>query len=407
MGKLLQICVEGNTGSTGTIAELIGQFMIQKGWESYIAYGRFPRPSKSNLIRIGSDFDSVLHGLETRFFDNHALGSRQSTKELIKKIEEINPDVIHLHHLHGYYINIEILFNFLHKCKIPVVWTFHDCWSFTGHCAYFDFVGCEKWKSECSHCPQKYEYPKSLLFDNSRKNFYLKKKLFTSILNMTIVSVSQWLNNLVSESFFKDTEHICIYNGIDLDTFKPINFALEIKKKYNVEDKFLILGVATTWNSRKGLVDFIELSKYLSKDELIILVGLNNQQIKRLPYNIIGLSRTDNRIELANLFATSDVFINLSIEETFGLTTAEALASGTPVIAYNRTASPELLSQETGFVVKKNDFAAIRKAISEIKKNGKFFYENKCRERACKLFDSANVFEAYSDLYNKVILNRK
>jgi putative colanic acid biosynthesis glycosyltransferase len=402
--KLLQICVEGNVGSTGTIAESIGRFVIQKGWESYIAYGRFPRPSASKLIRIGSDWDTRFHGLETRIFDNHALGSRQATKRLIKKIEVIKPDVIHLHHLHGYYINIEILFKYLNKSNIPVVWTFHDCWSFTGHCTYFDFVDCDKWKSHCNACPQKHEYPKSIFFDNSKNNFALKKELFTSIARMTIVSVSKWLDNLVEQSFFKNTDHLCIYNAIDLELFKPIGNSDFIKYKYNIGNKFVILGVATIWDRRKGLNDFVELSKHINNDEIIVLVGLSTEQRNKLPSNVIGLPRTENRIELANLFAASDVFLNLSTEETFGLTTAEALASGTPPIVYNKTASPELVNFKTGFVVEKNDYLAIKKAIVEIKENKKEFYKNNCRLRATRLFNSNDVFSKYFELYNNMIV---
>ena len=401
--KLLQICVEGNTGSTGTIAESIGQFVVQKGWESYIAFGRFPRPSASKLIRVGSDLATTLHGIETRIFDNHALSSRNSTKKLIKKIKEINPDIIQLHHLHGYYINIEILFEFLYKSNIPVVWTFHDCWSFTGHCAYFDYVGCNKWKKECFNCPQKKEYPKSFFLDNSNKNFHLKKKLFTSLSNITIVSVSQWLNKLVDESFFKNTNHICIYNGVDLETFKPNDINDNIKRKYKVENKFVILGVATTWDRRKGLKDFIDLAKHLKEDEIIILVGLDAEQKKYLPTNIVGLSRTDNRKELANLFAASDAFLNLSTEETFGLTTAEAMASGTPVIVYNNTASPELVGPNTGYVVEKNNILAIADALKKLKENSKSFYSNECRNYAIEKFNSINIYNAYFELYNKMI----
>ena len=401
--KLLQICVEGNTGSTGTIAESIGQFVLQKGWESYIAFGRYPRSSNSKLLRIGSDLESMLHGIETRLFDNHGLGSRYATKRLIKKIEFIKPDVIHLHHLHGYYINIELLFLFLQKSKIPIVWTFHDCWSFTGHCAYFDYVGCDKWKTECSQCPQKKEYPKSIFLDNSRNNFLLKKQLFTSIPKITIVSVSKWLDNLVQKSFFKSTNHLYIYNGIDLDLFRPIDEPRFIKNKYNIDNKFVILGVATTWDRRKGLDDFIELAKHIKNDEIIVLIGLNKKQRKNLPYNILGLPRTENRKELSNLFAASDVFLNLSTEETFGLTTAEALACGTPAIVYNRTANPELVNFETGFVVEKNDFLSINRSILEIRENKKEFYIKNCRLRATKLFNSEDVFSSYFELYKKMI----
>lgn len=403
--RLLQICNEGNTGSVGTIAESLGKFVLEKGWESYIAFGRFQRPSASKLIKIGSDVDILSHGLETRIFDNHGFGSRQATKNLIKKIENIQPDLIHLHHLHGYFINVDILFKFLLKTNIPVVWTFHDCWSFTGHCTYFDFVNCDKWKTFCNECPQIHEYPKSIFLDNSNHNFTLKKQLFTSITRLTVVSVSNWLDNLVSNSFFKNTNHLCIYNGIDLEFFKPIENSESIKIKYNLKGKFVILGVATTWDRRKGFIDFLELAKYLKNDETIVLVGLSSDQRKDLPSNVIGLPKTENRSELANLFASADVFLNLSTEETFGLTTAEALASGTPVIVYDKTASPELVNKESGYVVKKNDYLAINKAIAEIKENRKEFYTSNCRLRACTLFNSKDTFNSYFQLYNKMIFS--
>lgn len=401
--KLLQICNEGNTGSVGTIAESLGIFVIEKGWESYIAFARFERPSKSNLIRIGNNLDVIFHGIESRIFDNDGFCSRNATKQLINKIEDIKPDLIHLHHLHGYFINVELLFKFILKSNIPVVWTFHDCWSFTGHCTYFDFVDCNKWKSHCNSCPQKLEYPKSIFFDNSRNNFSIKRELFTSISRMTVVSVSNWLDKLVGQSFFKSINHLCIYNGIDLELFKPINNSDFIKSKYSIDNKFVILGVATTWDRRKGLGDFIELSKYIKNDEIIVLVGLSKEQRRKLPSNVIGLPRTENRIELAHLFAASDVFLNLSTEETFGLTTAEALASGTPAIVYNKTASPELVNSRTGYVVEKNDYLAIKGAIGEIRKNKKEFYKGNCRLRACTLFNSNDVYNTYFELYNNMI----
>ena len=403
--KLLQICNEGNTGSVGTIAESLGTFVIEKGWESYIAFARFERGSNSKLIRIGSELDVITHGIESRIFDNDGFCSRNATKRLINKIEDIKPDLIHLHHLHGYFINVEILFNFLLHSNIPVVWTFHDCWSFTGHCTYFDYVDCDKWKSHCNSCPQKHEYPKSIFLDNSKNNFSKKRKLFTSISRMTIVSVSNWLDKLVEQSFFKDSNHLCIYNGIDLELFKPINNSDVIKNKYNINKKFVILGVATTWDRRKGLKDFIELSKYIKNEEIIVLVGLSKEQRRILPSNVLGLPRTENRIELAHLFAASDVFLNLSTEETFGLTTAEALASGTPAIVYNKTASPELVNSKTGFVVEKNDYLSIIEAIDEIKKNKKEFYKSNCRLRAFKLFNSKDIYNSYFELYNNMIFD--
>lgn len=398
MRKLLQICVEGNTGSTGTIAEGIGEIAISMGWSSFIAFGRFPRESKSKLIKIGNHLDLILHGLETRFFDRHGLGSRIATKKLIRRIKQIEPDIIHLHHLHGYYINIELLFKYLLESNIPVVWTFHDCWSITGHCTYFDYIGCNKWQIECNNCPQKKEYPASLFFDRSKKNFYLKKSLFNSVTNLTIISVSNWLNSIVEKSFLINKSRRVIYNGVDIELFKPGNINT-IKEKFSIENKFLILGLATTWSKRKGLDDFIKLSNRIDENSIIILIGLDSKQIKTLPKNIIGLKRTENQQELVDFYDASDVFLNLSVEETFGLTTAEALSCGTPAIVYNATASPELIDDLTGIVVEKKNEEELLLAIEEIKINGKMFYTDHCRSRAVKCFDRKIRFKEYFDLY--------
>ena len=403
MLKLFQICVEGNTGSTGRIAEGLGVYTMDKGWDSYIAYGRFPRKSKSKLIRIGTGFSIFLHGLQTRIFDRHCLGSTFATKKLIKIIAGIKPDIIHLHHLHGYYINMVVLFDFLLKSGIPVIWTFHDCWSFTGHCVYFENIGCEKWKTECNRCPQKNEYPASLFFDRSKKNFYQKKQLFTSIENMTIVSVSYWLKGLVEQSFLGRKSNQVIYNGIDTNTFISQADKQAVRDKYKLGQKFLLLGVASPWDKRKGYSDFIKLSKIIDPDTIILLVGLNTSQIKQLPHNIIGIQKTEDLHELKNLYATADIFINLSVEESFGLTTAEALSCGTPAIVYDSTACIEILDANTGIVVKKGDINGIQISICEIRKHDKSNYSQACRDRVLKKFNKNDYLEKYFNLYNSVL----
>lgn len=407
MPKLLQIAVEGNTGSTGTIAEAIGELVMLQGWESYIAHGRFPRPSNSQIIRIGSDIDVILHGIVTRFFDRHCLGSQKATKKLIRQIQKIKPDIIHLHHLHGYYINIKLLFEYLSVAKLPVVWTFHDCWSFTGHCAYFDYVRCEKWKTECTHCPQSKEYPASWFLDRSQQNFREKKALFTSVPEMFIVSVSNWLDCVVSQSFFKDTSHQVIFNGIDVNIFKPSHNQDTVRRKFSITEGLMILGVASPWGKRKGLDDFLELNKYLNKEDKIVLVGLSNEQLKKLPANIIGLKKTENKQNLVDLYSAADVFMNLSVEETFGLTTSEALACGTPAIVYNATACPEVIDADTGIVVEKKNINSLVRAISEIRFNGKDFYSKKCIKRAVENFNKDKQFLKYLNLYNSLINSQK
>jgi len=406
MYKILQICVEGNTGSTGRMAEEIGLLCIKNGWQSFIAHGRFSRPSKSIIVKIGSKLNVIIHGLESRIFDNHGFGSRFATFQLIKKIREINPDIIHLHHLHGYYINIEILFNYLSKANIPVVWTFHDCWSMTGHCCHFDFINCNKWETECNHCPQKKEYPASYFFDRSKKNYELKKNLFTSIKNLEIISVSSWLDNIVSRSFLKNIKHNVIYNGIDINLFKPIENS-ELKKKFNIENKIILLGVANPWTIKKGINDFIKLSEFLHNDEIIILVGLSKSQIKQLPHNIIGITKTEHRQQLVELYNIAEVFLNLSVEETFGLTTAEALACGTPAVVYDATACPEIIDSNTGIVVSKNDIIELKKAIAEIRNKGKSHYSKNCRHRALDFFNQSERLNEYLELYKQLLANNK
>jgi putative colanic acid biosynthesis glycosyltransferase len=399
MPTLLQICVEGNTGSTGRIAEGIGIAALNRGWKSYIAYGRFPRPSKSSLIRIGSTLDVAAHGLLTRIFDRHCLASANATRELVNNIRDLQPDIIHLHHLHGYYINIKILFEYLSKAPIPIVWTFHDCWSITGHCAHFELIGCEKWKSECHHCPQKREYPASFLVDRSRNNFRLKKNLFTSIGNMTIVPASKWLNEIIEESFLAQYPRAVIYNGVDLSVFGPTNQKPEITDKIGANNRFIILGVANIWTRAKGLQDFVRLSSILNEDEIIVLVGLSKTQIRKLPKNIVGLEKTKSPRQLGELYSAAGVYLNPTWEDNFPSTNIEALACGTPIVTYNTGGSIEAVAKGTGFIIEKGDVAGLYRAVKIIRAIGGDRYSTACRERAVMLFNKDDRYNQYIDLY--------
>ena len=399
--KLLQINTVVNSGSTGRIAEDIGKYAINQNWESYVAYGRNERPSQSQLIKIGTDWDINIHGLQTRLFDRYGLGSRSATQAFIKQVEAIKPDVIHLHNIHGYYLNIEVLFNFLAKTQVPVVWTLHDCWPFTGHCVHFDFVGCEKWQTHCNNCPQTRTYPASFFIDRSIQNFKLKKELFNSVQPLTLVPVSKWLAKVVGQSFLKAYPVRVINNGIDTGVFKPVS-TQNIRNKFNLHSKFVLLGVANVWEGRKGLKDFIELSEKLDVNYQIILVGLSKKQIKTLPENIVGIERTENINELVELYSLADIVLNLSYEETFGLTTIEGFACGTPGIVYNCTASPELITPNTGIIVEKGNIKEVETAIIKIQKNGKTHYSAACRERAKYLYNKNDRFQDYIDLYENI-----
>lgn len=407
MPTLLQISVEVNSGSVGRIAEQIGEIVLENGWSSCITYARNNNPSKSVLIKIGNKLDLYRHGLETRIFDNHCFSSKSSTKDLIISIKEIKPDIVHLHHLHGYFINIEILFRYLKESQIPIVWTFHDCWSFTGHCAHFDFVGCEKWKMECNHCEQKKGYPASLLFDRSRQNYIDKKRIFNSLKNLTIVPVSNWLSRKVEDSFLKDYPCKVIQNGIDLNTFYPKKSRKIIDDLYGVKGKFVILGVASIWDKRKGLDEFVKLSKLIdSQLYTIVLVGLAASQIRKLPKTIIGIQRTENVGQLADLYSAADVFLNPTFEDTFPTTNLESLACGTPVITYKTGGSVESVSEKTGIVVDKGDVRGLINAIVYIRNKDKEFYEKNCRERAIKNFDRKIKFNDYLELYKNILNNK-
>ncbi len=404
MIKILQISIEVNSGSVGRIAEQIGGVVLDNGWSSYITYARNINPSKSKLIRIGNKIDIYKHGVSTRIFDNHCFSSKKATLNLIKNIDDIKPNIIHLHHLHGYFINIEILFTYLAKIDLPIVWTFHDCWSFTGHCAFFEYIDCNKWKTECYNCEQKKEYPKSILLDRSRQNFRDKKRIFNSVNNMTIVPVSNWLSDIVKDSFLYKYPVQVIQNGIDLNVFKIKTNKQVIERKFNVTNKFIILGVASTWDKRKGLDEFIKLNEIINKNEfIIILIGLSNSQKNKIPDSMIGISRTEDVEELADFYSASDVFFNPTFEDTFPTTNLESLACGTPVITYKTGGSVEAVSKKTGFVVEKGDVNKAFDCMNLIKERGSESYKDDCRERAKRKFDKNIKFNDYLELYKKLI----
>lgn len=397
MKTLLQINVVCNSRSTGRIAEQIGLLACQKGWRSCIATGgRYSRVSQLEKIEIGGWWDERCHAVESRLLDNHGLASRRATRRLVERIKELNPAVIHLHNIHGYYLNYKILFEYLNCSNIPVVWTLHDCWSFTGHCAYFDSVNCGRWKTKCHDCPLKKDYPRSLFLDRSQRNYELKKRLFGENKNLHLVPVSQWLAGLVKESFLKNADIQVINNGVDLSVFTP-------RERKDV-GKFRILGVATSWDARKGLKDFYQLREHLDPLRYeITLVGLKAEQIQELPLGIQGVERTSSMDELAQFYSDADVLLSLSSAETFGLTPVEAFACGTPAIVYNNTAQPELVTPETGLIVETGDISGLIQAIESIRAKGKSFYTQACRKRAEEFYNKDERFMDYISLYGSLL----
>ena len=401
--RILQINVTANWGSTGRIAEEIGQMAISHGCKSYIAYGRGNPQSQSRLISIGNDWNVNFHALQSRLLDNHGLNSKQVTQIFIKEIDKIVPNLIHLHNIHGYYLNYPLLFDYLKTINIPVVWTLHDCWAFTGHCAHFSYIGCEKWKILCHDCPQKREYPSSWLIDRSKKNYQDKLRAFTSLKKMTLVPVSDWLASEVRQSFFKDYPIQVIHNGIDIDTFAPMQVS---KTDLKLVDKFVILGVASVWSFRKGLQDFISLREKLSDEYVILLVGLDEKQMKHIPNGIVGIKRTNSVQELAAYYSVSDVFLNPTWEDNFPTTNLEALSCGTPVITYRTGGCVEAIDDNTGFIVEQGDIDTVVDIVKLIKGKGKQRWASVCRERAVRLYNKRERYEEYLQLYKKVVFHQ-
>ncbi len=400
--KLLQINSYCNIGSTGRLAEDLGQVAIKKGWESYIAYGREGKESRSNVFKIDTSWEVYLHAIYSRLLDRHCFGSFFATKRLVKFIKQIQPDIIQIHNLHGYYVNIPVLFRYLQESKIPVVWSLHDCWTMTGHCSHFVLAKCDKWKTMCEKCPIINDYPTAYI-DQSRRNYLEKKQYFTRLPNLNIVSASKWLANIVKQSYFADKPIHIIPNGIDTSIFHPYTNGDVIRKKYNLDKKFVIIATGTSWDNAKGLKDFYKLQEVLPEDCRIVLVGLSSSQINELPSTILGLPRTSSAVEMAELYSMADVVLSLSYMEAFGLTPIEGYACGTPAIVYNCTSTPELITDQTGFVVEPGDISEVLEKLMIIKEKGKASYRDACVKEGITKYSKEVCFERYINMYQTII----
>lgn len=351
---------------------------MRQGHQCILAYGRGKVsgdvkrllekefPGQCVFYRIGGRFakiNNTMHGLESRLLDNHGFSSRTTTEQFITWLWHQKPDVIHLHNLHGYYMNIEMLFRYIKRTHIKVLWTLHDCWSFTGHCSHFGYEGCRKWKLGCYRCPQKKEYPASFCMDASAKNYAKKKQIFTGVKDMTIITPSEWLKHQVEQSFFREYPVDVIANGVDQTVFCPKREEKHKEKKHMEmrHHKYCILGVASVWTQRKGLKYFASLAKRLPGDYDIVLIGFNRKQLDMLEQKkqadvylkkITGIPRTENMLELADYYRNADVFVNLTLEDTFPTTNLEALACGTPIVTFDAGGSPEAVCDAGGCVHK-------------------------------------------------------
>ena len=397
--KVLQINTVCGSGSVGRIAVDIVHTVEEAGGEGMVAYGRRTAPDNVTSWKFGSNLDMGIHVLHTFFQGEHGFASGKQTEKLIEKIREYDPDIIHLHNVHGFYLDVEALFRYLKQAGKPVVWTLHDCWSFTGHCAHFDYIGCMKWKDGCESCPQyKNVYPYALFKDNSRGNYIRKKKAFTGVPKLTIVTPSRWLAGFVKESYLGEYPVRVIPNGIDLDKFRPADKGL--RQRLHMEEKFIILGVAGMWEERKGYAYFEELADRLDDSFQIILIGLSKQKMKKLHPKIHGVMRTESIEELAEYYSMADVYVNTTLEDTFPTTNLEALACGTPVITFATGGSVESVDEETGRIVPKGDTDALEEAIRDLRSEPS--KREACLARS-RQYNKNERFQDYLKLYQELL----
>lgn len=416
MAKIFHISGAINYGAPGRIVEQIGLLSQKNGYECLVAHStRNENPSQLRHYAMTNRWQEVVHALGAKFLDLHGLLSTAQTIALVERIKDYQPDIIHLHNIHGYFCNFKVLFEYLDSVDTPVIWTMHDCWPFTGRCFHFVGVDCYKWKTGCYDCKAEPGYTVSKYYDRSKELYALKKRLFSSVKNLTLVPVSDWQAAFLKDSFLKDCNVHTIHNGVDIEKFIPIN-GNRLRDKHKLDGKFVILGVASPWNTRKGLDDFYRMRTMLSDEFAIVMVGLTPKQIDKLPNGIIGIARTESQQELAEYYSMADVFVNLTYLDTFPTVNLEALACGTPVITYRTGGSPEAISDTacekvekagaeyypTGMVVEQGDVEGIIRCIRELRQRP--ISANVCRQRAVEHFDKDKCFEEYIRLYESLIL---
>lgn len=393
--KILQISTNWGHGGPGGVVKDIHNQLTAEGHEMMVAYGRYDVPDNIPAVQIGSKLDVYAHVLWTRVFDASGFGSYFATKRLIQDIKRIKPDLVHLHNLLGYYLNIEVLFKYLKKTNMPVVWTLHDCWAFTGHCINFERTGCTKWETGCHHCQLRDNYPESLAIDRSAVNYKKKKRAFTGVPGMVLVTPSQWLANLVSKSYLKDYPCSVIHNGIDLNVFKPVDS--DVRERYGLQGKKLLLFVASVWNEMKGEHIAYQLAEKLDESYAMVMIG--RKSATDVPGRIINLQRTQNVEELVNWYTAADVFVNPTLGDNFPTVNLEAMACGTPVVTFDTGGSKESVGT-CGEVAPHGDVQALLEAIHRC--TARAITRQDCLERA-QLYDKKRCFGQYVAVYDEAL----
>lgn len=397
--KVLFLHSQCENGGISRIVFSICELLKQCGSEGRFAFSRgfIPEEHANDCFMFGDKKEIAKHVMLSRLFDKHGCGSKKATEDLIEWIDSYEPDIIHINNVHGYYLNMDIFFNYLKRKKTPVVWTLHDCWAITGHCSHFEYAKCDKWKTKCGNCHYVSTYPRSFLFDNSRNNFKEKQRMYKEMNNITIVTPSEWLKELISQSILADKDCVVINNGIDLENFDYITSNL--REENGFDNKRVYLAVASVWTSKKGYDDLIKLVHKIDKSkEQIVAVGVSGAQKRELiKHGIFAVMHTKSVKELASWYSMADVFINPTYEDTFPTVNIEALACGTPVITYKTGGSPEIVNDECGAVVEKGDIDSLYNEATQINSS-----RETCRKRALR-YDKNERFLEYINLYQTIM----
>lgn len=401
--NVLQVNTVYPNGSTGRITAAIATYTAaQPHTRAMVAFGVGEEVRADSLcaLRIGTPWERKIHGAKRKLFDAEGYGSRRATRKLIRLCENTNVDVVHLHNLHGCYIHLKSWFGYLQKANIPVVWTLHDCWAVTGHCAHFDFCGCMQWKTLCRSCPQKHEYPECIGFSGSKRNYRMKERLFTSLPKLTLAAPSQWIQTITAQSYLQKYPARVVYNGVDTKVFQPTES--DIRVKHHINGKKLLLFVASEWTERKGLLVIADLANRLDNTYQLAVVGLKEAQIKDLPHNVLGVEHLSSAHDLCAWYTAADCFVNPTLEDTMPLVNLEALACGTPIAVFRTGGCPEVVTDACGMVVPKNDANALAEAVQLICAKPKTSYHKACIEQAAR-FSMDKTIQSYYQLYQEVM----
>lgn len=399
MKKIIIVTTAWFGGGAETVARESYDYLTKSGFDCYFACSRGDAPSNVKQIKIGNKLDLLSHATIARIFDGAGRGSKIATINFINTIKKINPDIVLLHNIVCYTLNIRLFFSFLRESNLKVIWTLHDCWSFTGHCGMLGDGECDSWRNGCKCCKGKLLYPKSVFLSNSRKNLIIKQKYIGEMKNLYLITPSKWLSNLIKQTYLSKFDTYVINNGINTELFHPVKS--NIKKKHNISEQKIILGVASRWERRKGLKYFVELDKYINHEKyIIVLIGVNEQQVKELPEDIYTIKRTNNVEELVEWYSSADFFVNPTLADNFPTVNLEALACGTPVITFDTGGSWESVGEECGELVLEKNGKALMKAIMICE--SKNIMSETCRQHALK-YDTNSAYQKYANLIKKLI----